>query len=80
MEHFLKRLSSRKFLAALAVQVAAVVALFWPAQESDIVTASIKIAALVTLLLAGLGYGKIEASIDGNPAVARPVESKPPKK
>ena len=80
MEKFLKRISSRKFLAALAVQVAAVVALFWPAQESTILTAAVKIAALATLLLAGLGYGKIEASIDANPAVARPVELKQVKK
>ncbi len=80
MEKFLKRLSSRKFLTALAVQAAAVVALFWPEQESTIVTAAVKIAALATLLLAGLGYGKIEASIDGNPAVARPVDPKPTKK
>lgn len=64
MRSFLQRISSRKFLAALAVQVAAVVALFWPQQEDVFNTAAVRIAALATLLLAALGYGKIEAQVD----------------
>jgi len=64
MRSFLERISSRKFLVALAVQVASVTALFWPERESTIETAALRIAALVTLLLAAIGYGKIEAEVD----------------
>ncbi len=68
MRSFLQRLSSRKFLTALAVQVASVAALFWPQQEETLMTAAVRIAALATLLLAALGYGKIEASVDTDSA------------
>jgi hypothetical protein len=64
MRSFLKRISSRKFLATLAVQVASVAALFWPERQSSLETAAIRIAALAALLLAGLGYGKIEGAVD----------------
>lgn len=64
MRSFLQRISSRKFLIALAVQVAAVLALFQPEQAEVYQTAAVRIAALVTMLLAALGYGKIEAAID----------------
>jgi len=64
MREFLKRISSRKFLTALAVQVAAVLALFWPERESSIATTAVRVASLITLLLAALGYGKIEAEVD----------------
>ena len=64
MRNFLERVSSRKFLTALAVQAASVAALFWPREESTLQTAAIRIAALVTLLLAALGYGQIEALVD----------------
>ena len=64
MESFLKRISSRKFLTVLATQVAAVVALFTVKPEAEIVDAAVKLAALVTLLLAALGYGKIEGDVD----------------
>ncbi len=70
MRSFLERLSSRKFLAALAVQIAAVAALFWPDQAEVYQSAAVRIAALATMLLAALGYGKIEAAIDANNAVA----------
>ena len=64
MRSFLQRISSRKFLTALAVQIAAVAALFAP-QRADVYTdAAIRLAALATLLLAALGYGKIEADVD----------------
>lgn len=74
MRNFLQRISSRKFLTALVVQAASVVALFYPEQESTIETAALRIAALATLLLAAIGYGKIEAGIDsakGNKPPAR---------
>jgi len=64
MRSFLQRISSRKFLTALAVQVASVAAIFWPQHEQTLATAAIRLAALATLLLAALGYGKIEASVD----------------
>ncbi len=64
MRSFLQRISSRKFLVALAVQIASVTALFYPQHEDSLHTAAIRIAALATLLLAALGYGKIEASVD----------------
>ena len=72
MRSFLSRISSRKFLTALAVQSAAVAALFWPDRQEPLHDAAIRIAALVTMLLAALGYGKIEADVDapkaGTPA------------
>ena len=64
MRTFLERISSRKFLTAVAVQVAAVVALFSPERASALSEAAVRIAALATLLLAGLGYGKLEAALD----------------
>ncbi|MCK4277305.1 MAG: hypothetical protein KAX78_12365 [Phycisphaerae bacterium] len=64
MRSFLQRISSRKFLLALAVQIASVAALFWPEHESMITNSVVRVAALVTLLLAAIGYGKIEASVD----------------
>ena len=64
MRGFLERLSSRKFLTALAVQVAAVAAIFAPDRADAWTDAAIKISALLTLLLAAMGYGKIEADVD----------------
>lgn len=66
MKDFLSRISSRKFLTAIAVEVAAVVALFSPEQASQFNDGAIKIAALVAMVLTALGYGCIEASLDGN--------------
>ena len=65
MRGFLQRISSRKWLTALAVQIAAVVAIFAPIAESEASAAAIKIAGLAVMLLAAFGYGKIEAGIDG---------------
>jgi len=64
MNTFLQRISSRKFLLALAAQLAAVIAVFWPAQGNQVADAAQRIAGLVVLLLAGLGYGVIEADVD----------------
>ena len=56
MKSFLQRISSRKFLTALAVEVAAVVALFTPADDaSELEAAAVKIAALVVMMLAAFG-------------------------
>lgn len=74
MRPFLERISSRKFLTALAVQIGATAALFWPHHGTVIGAAAVRIAALLTLLLAGLGYGKIEAAVD---AAAAPTPSPP---
>lgn len=64
MRSFLQRISSRKFLTALAVQIASVAAVFYPQQADSLSSAAIRIAALAAMLLAALGYGKIEASVD----------------
>ena len=64
MRTFLQRISSRKFLIALAVQVSAVATVFWPQHESALESAAVQIAGLATMLLAAMGYGVIEASID----------------
>ena len=64
MRGFLERLSSRKFLTAVAVQMAAMAALFWPEHASATSEMVMRIAALGTLLLAALGYGSIEAALD----------------
>lgn len=64
MRTFLERISSRKFLTAVAVQVAAVAALFSPEHASAFSEAAVRVAALATLLLASVGYGKIEAALD----------------
>ena len=66
MRSFLERLSSRKFLTALAVQIAAVAAIFWPQHDSAIAEAAVRIAGLVVMLLAAMGYGSIEAGIDAD--------------
>jgi len=68
MRPFLERISSRKFLVALAVQVAGVLTLFWPQEQSTLESAAVRIAALLAMLLAALGYGRIEASTDQPPA------------
>ncbi len=64
MRKFLERISSRKFLTTLAVQAASVAALFYPQLESTFDNTALRIAALITLLLAAMGYGKIEANLD----------------
>lgn len=64
MRSFLARISSRKFLTALTVQAASVAAIFWPQQQSSLESAAVRIAAMATLLLAALGYGRIEADVD----------------
>lgn len=65
MKAFLQRLSSRKFLIAIAVQIAVVVSMIWrPEFKDQTIEAATQIAELVILLLAAMGYGTIEASVD----------------
>lgn len=64
MRTLLQRISSRKFLTAVAVQAASVLALFWPRHGEALHDGAVRVAALATMLLAALGYGAIEASID----------------
>ena len=64
LKRILTNLTSRKFLAALVVQIASVCAIFAPAMENQIADAGMRIVGLVVLVVAGLGYGKIEADID----------------
>ena len=75
MKNFLQRISSRKFLIALAAQLAAVAAVFWPQRGDAISDAAVKIAALAAMLLAALGYGKTEASLDASNPPASPEDS-----
>lgn len=64
MRAFLQRISSRKFLTALAVQAAGVAAVFWPHHADAAAQAAVQIAGLAAMLLAALGYGRIEAAVD----------------
>jgi nitrogen fixation-related uncharacterized protein len=73
MRSFLERISSRKFLVALAVQAAAVAALFWPGQQQQFNDAAVRIAALAAMLLAALGYGRIEATLDSSATNGDPL-------
>lgn len=66
MRSFLERISSRKFLTVLAVQIASTIAIFQPEHESTVESAALRIAGLATLLLAALGYGRIEAQVDAS--------------
>jgi len=62
---FLTRISSRKFLTTLAVEVAALIVLFAP-DQADTVTAAVEhVAAIVSMTLAALGYVSAEARLDG---------------
>ena len=72
MNVILKKLSSRKFLTALAVQIVAVIAIFAPEQEAQFTDAAMRITGLVVLLLAALGYGAVEASVDKARAADQP--------
>ena len=58
------RWTSRKFLTALIVELAALAALLWPQHEQQILQAAQGAAALVVMGLTALGYISAEASID----------------
>lgn len=65
MDSFLKRISSRKFLMAAGVAIVGVVAFFSPpqSQEKWAVFAE-KSVELLIVILAGMGYAKIEGDVD----------------
>ena len=73
MRSFLQRISSRKFLTAFAVQVGSLAALFWPQYDSAFQSTAVRIAALAAMLLAAIGYGKVEAAVDASPKAQKPV-------
>ena len=64
MDAFLKRISSRKFLTALAVEVSGIIVVFWPQTVGTAENTALKIAGLTAMLLAAIGYGVVEASVD----------------
>ena len=64
MNDFFKRISSRKFLISLFVQVASVIALFYPEQNELLQDGAVKIASLGAMVLSALGYATIEAKLD----------------
>ena len=62
--YFLTKVTSRKFIAALAVEVAGLVALFDP-QVADVTNEIIvRVGALAAMVTVALGYVVSEASID----------------
>lgn len=67
MRDFLQRISSRKFLTALSVQIAVIASMIWrPEMEQQWSEAAMKVAELIVLLLVALGYAKIEAAVDAS--------------
>ncbi len=72
MRSFLTRLSSRKFLATLAVQAAGLIVLFAPAHGEAISAAAERIAAIAALLLSALGYVDAESRLDEAGDVTEP--------
>jgi len=61
----LAALLSRKFLASLAAQIGAVVTIFAaPATGEAVADAIVKVGGLIALVLAAIGYGAVEASVD----------------
>jgi hypothetical protein len=64
MRNFLLRLTSRKFIATMSVITACAFAVFAPEKTETGGTIVIRIAALVIMLLAALGYALVEASVD----------------
>jgi len=61
---FLTRISSRKFLTTLAVEVAALVVLCAPSHQNAIMAAAEHVAALAAMVLAALGYVSAESALD----------------
>ncbi|MDD4892079.1 MAG: hypothetical protein PHU85_19325 [Phycisphaerae bacterium] len=67
MRPLLKRLSSRKFLTTLAVQIAGLAVLFAPGHAEAIASAAERIAAIVAMVLVALGYVNAESKLDAAP-------------
>ena len=64
MKDFLKRLTSRKFIAASAVEVAALVALFNPGIEGTVESTIVRVGAIAAMVLVALGYIVVEGNLD----------------
>lgn len=64
MKDFLKKLTSRKFAAAFAVEVAAIVALFNPGAAGTTEKVIVQVAAIAAMVLAATAYIVVEGSID----------------
>ena len=64
MKALLSKLSSRKFLTALVAQIASIVAFFSVETGDAVADLGTRIVALVVLVIAALGYGIVEASVD----------------
>ena len=65
MENFLTKLTSRKFLAALAAEVAGLLALTaWADLGDPIAEGIVRVGTILGMLLLAIGYIKAEASID----------------
>jgi hypothetical protein len=62
--HRQPRWASRKFILTVSAQLTALIVLFWPGQESEIVEASTSITSLLVVLATSLGYVVSEAKID----------------
>lgn len=60
----MSKLLSRKFILALAAQIAGLLALFFPDYGSDIANASVQVGGLLVMALAAFGYIQGEAKID----------------
>lgn len=58
------RWTSRKFLVAVTTQLAALAVLIWPQRGDAILAAGQSVAALLVMLLSGMGYVSAEASVD----------------
>lgn len=76
----MNRFTSRKFIIALIAQIAGLVALIWPGHSEGIGAAADAIAAMLVMLLSGLGYITAEASIDRARARddAQPIKTQTP--
>ena len=59
-----KRFTSRKFIVALAAQIAGLVVLLWPEHEQDVRAVAESVAALAVVVLSAVGYIAAEASVD----------------
>lgn len=60
----MKRWTSRKFLMAVAAQIAALAVLLWPDRADAVAGAIESVAALLVAVLSALGYITVEGSID----------------
>lgn len=60
----LAKFKSRKFIIALVGQITALVVLFWPEYESEILEVSANVGALILMALTGFGYIQGEAKVD----------------